>query len=143
MDMTSSMTSSETDSRTLRILDAAALRALPSETSPHGIVKHPVLRRGQDVVAMRASLPPNADIPPHGHPKGKAAMLFVLAGELQLGLGTQFDPAALRRVAPGGMAVFQADDPLHFARTGPEGAEFLVIAAPPEAVMPAMLGAAP
>lgn len=128
--------------RDLRVLTPETFRTLPNETSPHGIVKRSILQRGGDVVAMRASLPPNADIPPHGHPKGKAAMLFVIAGELQIGLGTAFDTAALRRIPPGGIAVFQADDPLHFARTGPEGAEFLVIAAPPGAVVPAMLGTA-
>lgn len=62
--------------RDLRVLTPDAFRTLPAETSPHGVVKRLLLQPGQDVVAMRATLPPNADIPPHGHPKGKAAMLF-------------------------------------------------------------------
>lgn len=135
------MTTPDAPTRDLRVLTPDAFQALPGETSPHRIVKRAVLQCGLDVVAMRASLPANADIPPHGHPKGKAAMLFVIAGELQVGLGTRFDAARLHRVPPGGIAVFRADDPLHFARTDPDGAEFLVIAAPPEAIAPAMLGA--
>lgn len=74
--------------RALRVLTPETFQDLPSETSPHGIVKRPILQRRGEVVAMRASVPPNALVPPHGHPKGKAAMIFVLSGELQLGLGT-------------------------------------------------------
>lgn len=134
------MTTSDTLGRGFRVLTPDAFLALPAQTSPLGLIRRPVLPPGRDVVAMRVSVPPDSDIPPHGHPKGKAAMIFVLAGELRLGLGTAFDEEALRPVAAGGIAVFRADDPPHFARTGPEGAEFLVIAAPPEAIAPALLG---
>ena len=125
---------------TLRVLDLDAFLALPGEALPIGIARRPVLR-GAEVTSMRASVPPGMDIPPHVHPKGKAALIFVLAGELQLGLGKAFDAAGLRRIGPAGVAVLRADDPAHFARTGDEGAEFLVIAAPPELIDPAILGA--
>ncbi len=87
-----------------------------------------VLARDPHTVVIQASLPPLSEIPPHGLPAGKPALLTLLRGQLQLALGEEFDEHALTQIPLGGMAVFRADDPKHFGRTGPDGAEILVVA---------------
>lgn len=93
-----------------------------------------VLARDPHTVVIQASLPPAADIPPHGLPAGKPALLTLLRGQLWLALGEEFNETALIQIPLGGMAVFRATDPKHFGRTGPDGAEILVVAFNQEAV---------
>lgn len=86
------------------------------------------LARSANTVIFEASLPPDTDVPPHGLPSGKFAILTLIAGQLEIALGTEFDPAPLKQLEPGSMALFRQDDPQHYARTGPDGAEILVVA---------------
>lgn len=115
--------------------------SLPGETAADGLTRR-VLAAGDDVVVVRASLPPGADIPAHAHPAGKAALVTVLSGGIAFGLGDAFDASRLQEVPAGGLVVFRADDPMHFARSGPAGAEILVVAVAPEVVEDAVLQAA-
>ena len=119
-------------------LDRQTIDALPSTTSPLKITSLPLLQG--DVGAVRVSLPANTDIAPHPHPAGKAAVITVLSGNLQVGLGEKFSETALKRIAVGEMFVFRDTDPLHFARTGDSAVELLLIAAPKESVSPALFG---
>lgn len=121
-------------------LDAAAVEALPAKTSPDKITLRSFLQPGGDVVAARVSLPASTDIPPHPHPAGKVAIVTVLSGDFKIGLGTKFDEAALKTVAPGGVIVFRDTDPLHFARTGNGPVELLLVAAPKGMIAPAWQG---
>ena len=121
-------------------LDRAAIKALPSATSPLKITSLPLLQPGGDVVAVRVSLPAGTDIAPHPHPAGKTAVVTVLSGDIEIGLGAAFNEAALKRVAPGEVVVLRDTDPHHFARTGSAPVELLLIAAPKGAVSPALLG---
>jgi quercetin dioxygenase-like cupin family protein len=123
----------------LRHLDAAAIAALPQKTAEDGM-RIRVLANGSGVMSMRVSVPPNADIAPHGHPPGKAALVTVLSGSIELALGERFDTTRLRRIPPGEMIVLRATDTKHYARTGAEGAELLLVTASPDAVGPGLLG---
>ena len=122
-------------------LDSDEIKALPSATSPLKITSLPLLQPGGDVVAVRVSLPAGTDIAPHPHPGGKTAVVTVLSGDFQIGLGATFSEAALKRVAPGEMIVLRDTDPHHFARTGGTPVELLLVAAPKGGVSPALLGA--
>jgi redox-sensitive bicupin YhaK (pirin superfamily) len=117
----------------LRLLEPEAVLALPGNVADDGLTRRP-LAQTDDVIVVRASLPANADIPAHAHPAGKVALVTVLSGNIELGLGETFDETKLQMVPVGGMAVFRENDPMHFARSGPEGAEILVVAVPPAAV---------
>ena len=97
-----------------------------------------ILARSTDLMVMQASLPPNTEIPPHDLPSGRPAILTLVRGQLEIGLGKEYDHAQLTVVEQGGMAVFRPDDPVHFARTGPDGAEIFVVSYPSEASMPVM-----
>ncbi len=121
--------------------DVTAFNALPSKTSPEKITSRPLLKAGGDVVSARVWLPANTDITPHPHPAGKVAIVTVLSGDFKIGLGTTFDEAGLKTVAPGGVIVFRDTDPLHYARVGNTPVELLLVAAPKDAVTPALLGA--
>lgn len=92
-----------------------------------------ILARNAHTVVIQASLPPETDVPPHGLPAGKFAMLTLLRGQLALALGPEFDPTYLKQLAPGDMALFRPGDPYHFGRTGADGAEILVVAFEPAA----------
>lgn len=92
-----------------------------------------VLARGNGTFVIQASLPADREVPPHGLPAKKAAIITLLRGELAIGLGEAYDASALRPLEQGGMAIFRPDDPKHFARTGPEGADILLVAFEPEA----------
>lgn len=125
----------------LRWLAPEDVLALPGLAGDDLVTRRPLLRHEDAVIAARASIPPNSEIPPHPHPAGKVALVTVLAGEIELGLGADYDPARLQAIPAGGLVVFRADDPYHYARTGPNGAELLIVAAPAEAIVPAVLGA--
>lgn len=111
---------------------------LPSSTPADGLTRRP-LARGDHVAVVRAVLPPGADIAPHAHPTGKVALVTVLSGHIEFGLGDTFDASSLHHVPVGGLVVFRADDPQHFARAGADGAEILVVAVPPETVVKEVL----
>lgn len=100
-----------------------------------------LLNHGDEVVAVRVWYPPNTEIAPHPHPAGKAALVTVLAGEIELGLGDAYDAGRLTPVPVGATVVLRAGDPQHFGRTGPGGVELLLVAAPTEAIAPALLAA--
>ena len=121
-------------------LDRHRIDALPSTTSPLKITSLPLLQSQGEVVAIRVSLPANTDIAPHPHPAGKAAVVTVLSGNLQVGLGEKFSEPALKRISAGEMFVFRDTDPLHFARTGDSAVELLLIAAPSGSVSPTLFG---
>ena len=91
------------------------------------------------VVAVRSWYPANTELAPHPHPAGKVAVITVLAGQIELGLGDEFDAAKLKAVPVGTTVVLRADDPQHFGRTGPEGAQLLILAAPESSVAPGLL----
>jgi quercetin dioxygenase-like cupin family protein len=122
----------------LRHLDAAAITALPQKTAEDGM-KIRVLANGNGVTSVRVAVPPNADIAPHGHPPGKAALVTVLSGSIDLAICDLFDAARLRHVGAGEMVVLRATDGKHYARTGADGAELLLVAVPPEMVGPGLL----
>lgn len=92
------------------------------------------------MVATRISLPAKTDIAPHAHPSGKVAVVTVISGDLAIGLGETFDESALKRLGAGAVIVFRDTDPLHFARTGNDPVELLLIAVPKAAISPALLG---
>lgn len=121
--------------------DAAAVSALPGSTPLEKVTFRPLLKSGGDVVSVRVSIPANTDVAPHPHPAGKVAIVTVLSGDFKIGLGTKFDEAGLKTVAPGGVIVFRDTDPLHYARVGNTPVELLLVAAPKDAVTPALLGA--
>ncbi len=123
------------EERPLLRLDRGALETLPSQRTAWGGTVRPLAQAGGHLVA-RVSLPAAADIPPHPHPSGKAALVTVLRGSFELALGTQFEPTRLVRIPTGETVLFRLDDPHHFARTGPEGAELLLVAVPPDALVP-------
>lgn len=56
---------------------------------------------------IRARVPAGYRVPPHWHPT--AENLTVLTGTIALGMGEQFDQAALTDLAPGGYATMPAD----------------------------------
>lgn len=124
----------------LLTFDAAALNALPGKTTPGKSIVRPFLQQGGDVVSARVSLPANSDIAPHPHPAGKVAIVVVLSGDFQVGLGDKFDEAGLKTVAPGGVIVLRDTDPKHFARTGNGPVELMLVAAPKASVAPVWLG---
>lgn len=117
-----------------------AVLAFPGATDGDGIIRRPLLAHEGAVAVARASIPAASEISPHPHPAGKVALVTVLSGEIEIGLGDTYDAARLQTIAPGGMVVFRADDPQHFARTGPNGAELLIVAGPTEAIVPQVLG---
>ena len=125
----------------LHWLAPEAVLELPGATGDDGITRRPLLRHEDAVIAARASLPPDSEVPPHPHPAGKVALVTVLSGEIELALGDEYDAGRLQTVPAGSLIVFRADDPQHFARTGPNGAELLIVAGPAEAIAPAVLGA--
>lgn len=125
----------EDEERLLLRLDRGALETLASRRSAWGGTVRPLAQSGEHLVA-RVSLPAAADIPPHPHPPGKAALVTVLRGSFELAVGAQFEPTQLVRIPPGETVLFRLDDPHHFAGTGPEGAELLLVAVPPDAVVP-------
>lgn len=92
-----------------------------------------ILARNENTVVIQATLPADADIPPHGLPAGKTAILTLLRGQLSLALGSEFDATALKPIEQGGMALFNPGDPQHYGRTGADGADILVVAFEPEA----------
>lgn len=124
----------------LHWLAPEAVLALPGATDDDGVTRRPLLRHDDAVIVARASLLPNAEVPPHPHPAGKVALVTVLSGEIELALGDEYDAGRLQTVPAGSLVVFRADDPQHFAHTGPNGAELLIVAGPAEAVAPAVLG---
>ena len=65
--------------------------------------------------------------------------MAVLSGSIELGLGDEYDAGKLKAVPVGSTVVLRADDPRHFGRTGPGGVQLLLVAAPAEAVAPALL----
>lgn len=119
-------------------LDVTAINAMPGKTTPEKITVRPFLQGG-DVVAARVSLPANSDIAPHPHPAGKAAIVTVLSGDFKIGLGDKFDEAGLKTVAPGGVIVLRETDPKHFARTGNDPVELMLVAAPKASIAAAWL----
>lgn len=125
--------------RELLFLSPETVSQLPGSTPADGLTRRP-LARGEHVAVVRAVLPPGSDIQPHAHPADKVALVTVLSGHVEFGLGGTFDAAGLRHVPVGGLVVFRADDPQHFARAGADGAEILVVAVPPETVVKEVLG---
>ena len=100
-----------------------------------------LLNHDDAVVAVRVWYPPDTEIAPHPHPAGKVALVTVLSGEIELGLGDEYDAAGLKAVPVGSTVVLRADDPQHFGRTGPSGVQLLLVAAPEGAIAPALLAA--
>ncbi len=68
------------------------------------------------IVTKRVRLPPNTELPPHGHEQGYR-LVTVISGTLQLGFGTRFDEKALQTLPPGSVFSEPAGHK-HFARTG-------------------------
>lgn len=125
----------------LRWLSPDAFAALPGGAGEGEMAHRPLMRHDDAVIAVRVSIPANTEVPPHPHPAGKVALVTVISGEIELGLGDDFDTGKLETVPAGSLVVFGVDDPQHFARTGPSGAELLLVAGPPEAIAPEILGA--
>ncbi len=63
---------------------------------------------------LRAEFPPNYKIMPHWHPA--IEHVTVLSGELSVGAGEKFDPAAAKKLGPGGFAVMPIKH-VHYAFT--------------------------
>ena len=110
----------------------------PRPSGSHGLR---LLNHDDAVVAVRVWYPPDTEIAPHPHPAGKVALVTVLSGEIELGLGDAYDAGGLKAVPVGSTVVLRADDPQHFGRTGPSGVELLLVAAPAGAIAPALLAA--
>lgn len=124
------------DLQVLQPQAVAELASAPGATGSRGLR---LLSHEDAVVAVRVWYPPNTEIAPHPHPAGKVALVTVLSGEIELGLGDQYDAGKLRPVPVGGLVVLRADDPQHFGRTGPDGAELLLVAGPAGAVSTSVL----
>ena len=118
-----------------------AVLDLSGEPRPTGSRGLRLLNHADEVVAVHVWYPPDTEIAPHPHPAGKVALVAVLSGSIELGLGDEYDAGKLQAVPPGGVVVLRADDPQHFGRTGPEGVQLLLVAGPAEAVTPALLAA--
>ncbi|RIK83454.1 MAG: hypothetical protein DCC69_14160 [Hyphomicrobiales bacterium] len=116
-----------------------AVLELAGEPRPDGSQGLRLLNHDDAVVAVRVWYPPDTQIAPHPHPAGKVALVTVLSGEIELGLGDEYDAGKLKAVPVGSTVVLRADDPRHFGRTGPGGVQLLLVAAPAEAVAPALL----
>ena len=118
-----------------------AVLALSGEPRPTGSKGLRLLNHGGEVVAVHVWYPPDTEIAPHPHPAGKVALVTVLSGSIELGLGDEYDAGKLQAVPAGGVVVLRADDPQHFGRTGPEGVQLLLVAGPAEAVTPSLVTA--
>lgn len=70
------------------------------------------------VRTIRATLPPNKDLQPHGPDQGYF-IVTVISGTLELGFGTEFDAARLQTLPPGSVFTHPVSQK-HFARTGAE-----------------------
>jgi hypothetical protein len=112
---------------------------LAGEPRPTGSRGLRLINHDDAVIAVRSWYPANTDLAPHPHPAGKVAVITVLTGEIALGLGDTFDEAALKPVPVGTTVVLRAGDPQHFGRTGPEGAQLLILAAPEGSVTSSLL----
>ena len=118
---------------------ALELAGAPRASGSNGLR---LLNHDDAVVAVRVWYPPDTEIAPHPHPAGKVALVTVLAGEIELGLGDEYDAGKLTAVPVGATVVLRADDPQHFGRTGPGGVQLLLVAAPAGSIAPDLLPAA-
>ncbi len=112
---------------------------LSGEPRPTGSRGLRLFNHEDAVVAVHVWYPPDTEIAPHPHPAGKVALVTVLSGSIELGLGDEYDAGKLQTIPAGGVVVLRADDPQHFGRTGPEGVQLLLVAGPTEAVTPSLL----
>ncbi len=121
------------DARRLINLGRQAVLDLEQRPTADGVTRR-VLARDSNSMVLRASVPPDEWMPPHGVPRGLVTILLLLSGSMELALGNEFREEDLEPVEAGGMVVFRPDDPPHFGRSGPDGAEYLAISVAPEAV---------
>jgi hypothetical protein len=92
------------------------------------------------VVLKRAWLPASKDLPPHGEvAEGRVVVVTVLAGELELAMGDQFDASKLQQLPVGSVVVLTHDHAMHFARTGASGAQLLLAESDVDDVSPRLL----
>lgn len=92
------------------------------------------------VVLRRAWLPAGKDLPPHGEvAEGRVVVVTVLAGELELAMGEQFDASKLQPLPVGSVVVLTHGHAMHFARTGPSGAQLLLAESDARDVAPSLL----
>jgi len=123
----------------LQVLQPQALEELagaPGATGSRGLR---LLSHEDAVVAVRVWYPPNTEIAPNPNPAGKVALVTVLSGEIELGLGDEYDASKLQPVPVGSLVVLREGDPQHFGRTGPGGVELLLVAGPAGAVSTSVL----
>ncbi|MFT0531699.1 hypothetical protein ACMHYJ_02545 [Castellaniella hirudinis] len=85
----------------------------------------------KNVRVVRAWYPPAAKLDPHGKmAEGMAAVVTVLAGDMKLAMGDQYDESRLRDLPVGSVFVLTHDNAAHYASTGPAGAQLMLVIAP-------------
>ena len=83
------------------------------------------------VRVLRAWFPPNVKLEPHGQmDAGKAAIVTVLAGDMKLAMGSEYDESKLKDLPVGSVFVLTHGNASHFAKTGPAGAQLMMVIAP-------------
>lgn len=72
--------------------------------------------------------------------EGKTAIVTVLAGDMELALGGQYDGNKLKDLSVGSVFVLKYDNAAHFAKTGPVGAKLTRVIAPDKGLNACLLG---
>ena len=119
--------------------EAANFAGEPSASGSRALV---LLSHGEGTVrVIRVWYPPNVELPPHGAmQEGQAAIVTVLAGDMKLAMGSEYDESRLETLPVGGAFVLTHENAAHFAKTGAAGAQLLLVVGPEKELNTAMIG---
>jgi hypothetical protein len=106
--------------------EVAGFTSAPSASGSRGLV---LLSHDQGAVrVMRVWFPPDVKLEPHGQvDEGKAAIVTVLAGDMKLAMGGEYDESKLKDLPVGSVFVLTHGNATHFAKTGPAGAQLMMV----------------
>lgn len=124
------MTSGSALANEVEFVEPGELIGFAGDSSSIPGAKHFRIYNDEDtgVVAVKIWLPANSDIPAHGRVKeGKAAAVMVLSGDLELGMGDQFDANKLVHTPVGSVVILTPGNDTHYGRTGHTPVELLQI----------------
>ncbi len=119
--------------------EVAEHASAPSATGSRRLV---LLSHDEGAVrVMRAWYPPDVKLEPHGQMKaGMAAIVTVLAGDMKLAMGSEYDESKLKDLPVGSVFVLTHDNAAHFAKTGPAGAQLLLVIGPDKDLNAGLIG---
>lgn len=103
-----------------------------SEPSASGSRRLALLSHDDGLVrVLRVWYPPEVKLEPHGQMKeGMAAIVTVLAGDMKLAMGSEYDESRLKDLPVGSAFVLTHDNAAHYAKTGPAGAQLMLVIGP-------------